>query len=1123
MLTSFFERYAGAGALAAILIACYSGSAQTITGSINGVVTDQTGAIIPNVTVTATNVSTGVKTTGVTSDSGNYSIRFLQIGQYTVTVDHPGFKLTTVGPFTLEVNQTARVDIPLAVGQAAESVVVENALQPILDTDNSTISATFPSTTIQSIPLNGRNFSSVTMFVPGAVATEPTSMTNTNAIERSTNQGGQVSINGNRNQTNSYLLDGIEINETINNVIGYNPSPDAIKNLTVVTSNAGAEYGNVNGGDVIAVLQSGTNHFHGSAFGFLENYNLDANTWANNFAGVPRQPFTQTIFGGTLGGPVKKDKFFFFVNYEGVRYHKGGTQNASVIPAAFRQGDFSSLLPRPQEPTFRGVQLTHFVPGVGQVPYPNNQVPITNPVAQYLFANPSIYPLPNRAGTDAYGIQNNYIGSFRQIVRNDQGDVKIDYTISTKDSIMGRYSQGEASDSQTQAPLLITFPTQNKYPFKGVALNWVHTFSPHIVNEARAGWSRIRWEQGIPQDFTGVFGLSGNQKVGINSPQPYPGFALQDFAVGSGTLSTTYLTDFGTFGGGSSLIDNIFTYGDNLTWQKNTHTMKMGVEILRYQQNNFYPGNDGVMGRIQYSGAFTGSTIPDFVTDQVWYAGISANTGRTGQRQYRIAAFFQDDWKATSNLTLNLGVRYEFDQPIYEVNNKQANVFLATGVSFLAGQTGAGIFGNNRALYSPVYTNVMPRIGFAYQAKDRFVVRGGYGITNFLEGTGANLRLTFNPPFQPSFQYQALPASPTTGGTPISVQTGFGASAAVSNTYRAWVKNLRPAFIQEFTLGIQYQLSNATSASVAYVGQTGQRLINARAGNQLFAPNTTAPFAALVGQNGSVVVTESESNMNYNSAQVQVRHRQSAGLEYIVNYTFSKALTNNPGFFGTASINGASPYWQNAYDGAADYGPSGFDTRHNLSATGVYQLPFGRGKTYGAHASRLMDQLIGGWKITGTAVVYSGFPVTIAGPNNANVNSRAARADHVRPLIIRNQSVRHWFGTDPSAIPCDAPGSLNGIANSVCAYAPAAPNTFGSARVGSQRAPGYQQIDLTGGKAFNFTESQRLEFRADFFNAFNFASYKNPDNNISDGSSFGQITDVRSPQRQIQFALRYEF
>ncbi|MGI4829826.1 MAG: carboxypeptidase regulatory-like domain-containing protein, partial [Janthinobacterium lividum] len=1119
------------------LIAAPCLHAQTITATVNGAVTDRSGAVLPHATVTARNTATGVETTVISNDAGEYSIRFLQIGQYTVTVKSNGFQTFVSAPFTLEVNQFAKIDAPLQVGAGTETVSVSSETQPILDTENATISGTFSANTLQNMPINDRNFSSVTEFVPGAVTTQPTQMEGVNAIERDTNQGGQVSINGNRNQTNNYLLDGVEINETINNVIGYNESPDAIENLTVITSNAPAEYGNVNGGDVILITKSGTNHFHGSAFAFLKNYNLDANSWANNLAGVAKQPFTQTIFGGTLGGPIIKDKLFFFIDYEAARFQTGGTEAASVIPAAFRAGDFSSL------PT----QLFHYVAGQGRVNYVNNQVPVTNPVAQFLFAHPNLYPLPNKTPIDGIA-EDNYIGSYKNTVRNDQGDIKIDYKLGTRDSLLGRYSQGEASDATPQTPVLITFPGTNDYPFKGFAFNEVHTFSSAIVNEFRAGWSRVRWTQGVPIDLTGAFGTTGNATVGINYMQPYSGFTLQDFGSGQGASNQTYLTGLGTTGGGSSLIDNTFTYADDFTYQIGKHTLRAGVEILRYQQNNFYPGNDGVMGREQYSGAFTGSTVSDFDSDQVYYAGVASNVGRSGQRQYRDAGFVQDDWKVNEKVTLNLGLRYEYDQPIYEVHDKEANVDLATAQYIYAGTAQAATaFGDGHALYNPVYTNFMPRIGFAYQAMPRFVVRGGYGITNYLEGTGANLRLNFNPPFQPSYTYQAIAPTATTAGTPLIAQTALPASFAAatsSNTLRAWDARLRPAFIQEFTLGTEYEVNNKTSLMVAYLGQTGQHLIDARAANQLtlaqgaaYIANgsvvnaaSTAPYANLVGQTGAIVETQTESMMNYNAAQMTLRHRQSAGLEYTINYTFSKAMTNNPGFFGTADVNGASAYWQDAYNGHADYGPSGFDTRHNASATVVYTLPFGRGRQFGGSMNRVLDEAVGGWKITGAAIAYSGLPVTISGPDSTATNNRASRANRYQHLIIQHRTLTNWFGTGSTAYEpivnttgTTENGCTTAAAQSLgCAYGPTVGNEFGTASVGSERAPGFDQIDMTAGKQFHITEAQNVEFRADFFNVGNIAAYDNPDNGIND-SSFGKITNVRSQARQIQFSLHYNF
>jgi hypothetical protein len=1107
-------------ASALILAAGPSSLAQTITGSINGNVTDSSGAVVGGATVIAKNVATGVETRTTTNPSGDYNLRFLQVGRYTVTIQRKGFSAQQVGPITLEVDQAAKVDGKLAIGEATQTVQVSSDFQPLLNTDNSTVKSAFDAKTIENLPLNGRNFSSVTQFIPGAVATQPSQMTGVNAIERDTNAGGQVSVNGNRNQANNYLLDGVEINEPVSNVIGYNPSPDAIGNLSVITSNADAEYGNANGGDVIALLKSGTNHYHGSVFGFLENENLDANTWANNHTGTPRQPFTQSVFGGTVGGPILKNKLFFFADYEGIRFNEGGQQTASVLTQAMRQGDFSAV----------PAQLYHFVPGQGQVAYVNNQVPILSPAAQFLFAHPELYPLPNKAAVnDPSGVQSNYIGSFKQQVRTDQGDIKIDATLSSHDNIMARYSQSDAGDTNV-APLAITFPTNSTYPFKGVAINWVHTFSPNIVNEVRAGYSRVRWSQGVPTDPTGAFGLNGNSLLGIGATQPYPGFAALAFN-GNNTGTTDKPTTIGTTGLASSLIDNIFTYGDNLTIEHGQQTWKMGVELVRYQENNFYPGNEGVMGQFGYSGNFTsgpgsaGSSIADFVLNDAISADVAQLVGRTGQRQYRDAAFFQDDYRLKPNFTVNLGLRYEYDQPMYEVNNKEANLDLATGQIYLAGAPGAStVFGDGNALYHPVYTNFEPRIGFSWQPQQRIVFRGGYGITNYFEGTGANLRLNFNPPFQNAFDAKALTPTQTSGGTPLTVQSGFGgsdAAAAPITTYRAWDSHIKPALIQEFTFSNEIQLSNQTSLSMAYLGQLGQHLVNPRAANQIQQGTTVAPYAALVGQSGQVVETQSEAISKYNALQIQVRHREHNGFEYTVNYTWAHALTNNPGFFGTSDVNGAGVYWQDAYNGRADYGNAGFDIRHNLSATGVYELPFGRGRRFGGNVNRWVDEAAGGWKLTGDAIVYSGLPVTINGPNNTNLFNQAERANQYRPLTIHNRSVNNWFGTDPSATPCQNLGNTGD--NPQCAYGAAGVGQFGTAAVDTERAPGYEQIDLAVGKTFAITEGQNLEFRADLFNAFNIASYDNPDNNIADQPGFGQIVQTRSNPRIIQFSLHYGF
>ena len=334
------------------LAACSPALAQTVTGAVRGIITDPSGAIVPGAKVTAINTSTGVKTLDTTNQAGEYSIRFLQIGHYKLTVEAAGFESASYGPFSLEIDQTAKVDIPLSVGSANTTVEVKGDVQPILQTENATNGETFTENTINSVPLNGRDFAQLTVFTPGAVSTGygtfgTVSGSSSNSSERSTNDNNEANVNGSRQQSNNYLLDGQEINENINNTIGYSPSPDSLEQIRVIASNANAEFGNVNGGEVVMVMKSGSNSFHGSAFGFLSNDKLNANSWVNNQGGVPKAAYTQTIFGGTFGGPIIKDKLFFFVNYEAFRYHSSGEANFSVVPAAFRTGDLSALLTAP--------------------------------------------------------------------------------------------------------------------------------------------------------------------------------------------------------------------------------------------------------------------------------------------------------------------------------------------------------------------------------------------------------------------------------------------------------------------------------------------------------------------------------------------------------------------------------------------------------------------------------------------------------------------------------------------------------------------------------------------------------------------------------------------------------
>jgi len=1138
MRGSRFPLYLAGCCLVIVLCLCLA-TGQTVTGAVTGVVTDPSGAVVSGAKVTAENTATSVKTTAKTNEAGVYTIRFLPIGSYTVTIEATGFATQKILPFALEIDQTAKINATLKIG-AVTTVEVQETVHPILDTTDSTLGNTLTTNEIENIPLNGRNFSSLTLYQPGAIDTDPTGMNGNNAIERDTYNSGIAAINGNREQANNYSLEGAEDNEQQNNLIGYNPAPDAIAEVRVVSANANATYGNANGGAIVTILKSGTNHYHGSLYDLLQNETLDANSWSNddNYPAIPKNSYTRNIFGGTFGGPILKNKLFFFGDYEGVRQHQGGKTSASLLTPQMLQGDFSAL-------NAKGIQL--YDTQNNFTAYGNNQIPVVNPVAKFLAANPGIYPAPNAAPQDGL-IENNYQGAYSGFVSNNQEDFKVDWTPGSANKINGFYSQGTGKDfTTTIVPAF--FNPENTYPTKIAGASFVHTFSPTIVNEARLGFTRVRWNNGVPTDPSGLFGLTGDQKVGI----PFPDQRFVGFSGQSINNNASYI---GANANLQVFTDNTYNYQDTLTWQRGRHYLTIGGQATRYQQNYVNAGNVGFLGTFSYSGAYSenlnaangpGYGPADFVLDRISNDQLASPTGWVGNRQWRLAGYFQDDLKVTPRLTLNLGIRYEYDQPWYEQNNKTANIVFVGGIPTVeyAGHVPAmavagSIVCPTRACYDATWDQVMPRVGFAYQAMPKLVIRGGYGATSFFEGYSFNQRLTSSPPFTLAINTTAALPTSTSGGTPFTVEEGFGnnyGSDPAYNLYSVWPQNTRPAYIHQYTLATEYAITNELSLSVGYHGQSGHNLADYRNGNQLTTAQAQdlggncgaavipaadqTPYYAVpgIGECNPILITESGAKMNYNSAQVTLRQRTHHGLEYTLNYTFAKSLTDSSGNYAVSgtSFNGSSH--QDGYNINADYGPSAMDIRQSLNFVGVYNLPFGRGRTYGGNANGFLDAVLGGWKASTSAILYSGFPVTIFGPCTSNTNSWGfCRANQYGPMIIRNRSVNNWWGTDPSA-----DNSTTCPSNGACAYGVAAPFTFGTAHNSTERGPGYRQVDMSLFKDFHvWGENQMLGFRADFFNLFNIASYGNPDNGITD-SSFGLINYTRSPARSTQISLHYTF
>jgi hypothetical protein len=1130
-----------------------SANAQTVTGGVTGTVTDPSGAAVRGAGVTAHDLDTNVSARTTTNADGVYHIEHLPIGRYEVIVNANGFSAESLPSFSLEALQTVTFNPRLSVQGSTATVEVSSA-SPILNTQDYTISSTFTANTIANFPLNGLDFSALTLYTPGAVSTYGN--TATNVIERDTYYSDSINVNGNRAQANNYTLEGIDMNETFNNEIAYSPSPFALAEIQVVTANSPAEVGNVNGAAVINVLRSGTNHFHGSLFGYLQDYRLNANSWQNKNQSpvVPKNPFSQDQFGGTLGGPILRNKLFFFVDYLGSRYHVGGIGSASVLTAAMRTGDFSALLPQGCDSSgyteISGVAICNSTssPDSYQLydTLNNNQpfvgnvgIPITNPVAKFLFANPSLYPLPNATPTNGI-VANNYQGHQRSYKANNQGDIKIEYDKSNTDKLTGFYSVSTAYDGTT--PLLaISFSGPNLYPTKLGGLTWVHTFSPAFVNSFRLGFTRVVWAQNFSVDSTGQFGLDGNAKVGINFPnQSVPGYTYQNVSGGifAGGNPVT----------GSGVIDNTYQYLDSASWQHGRHYFSFGISALRYQNNYPTANNNGYLGNLVYNGQYTSDASigsggyggADFLLGRITSAAATLASVNVGQRQWRTGIYATDDFKVTPSLTVHYGFRYELDEPWIEENNKTGNVNLTTGQIIYASRIPAGAPPNsglcsNRACYDWSYKQFMPRAGFAWQINPRFVARGGYSGSSFFEGNSSNQRLTSITPFIQAIQTPNLAVTAGNVPAPYTTQTAFDVTAQPGGTYNTYPQNMQPAYVQNYNLTLEYALTRTLSLQTGYVGETGQHIEDYGNVNQWKVPGdpTSAPFynspyigcnspqATQVCSNG-LLITESRAMMNYNGLQTVLRQRLSdTGLEYTVNYTYSKSMTNAVGNYGL-NVGGynADPGFQNYYDSHADYGVAGSDVKHNLNGTATYAVPLGHGRKYMSHANRIVDEVLGGWKVSAGFMFYSGFPQTIAS-GNSNVNSYGqTRAVQYRPLHIVNHSRYAWFGTDPSAQPC----TTAGVDNGVCAFGVPAQNTFGNSVNGVVRGPGFRDVDLSGFKDFRIVGEHFLGFRVDAFNAFNMVSFGNPD--LSMSPQFGwlaQENNIRSVERRLQFSANYRF
>jgi hypothetical protein len=1081
-------------------------NAQVDTATIVGTVQDSSGAVVPGATVTATSVGTNNKASTHTDSAGNYVITPLKIGGYTVAVEAQGFKLETRSGVVLQVQDRLRVDFTLQVGAITEAVNIA-AEVPLVQTESSALGNVIGSRQITDLPLNGRDYTQLATLTAGvAKITENGGGINGATSATNGNAGGAFAVNGTRGNLNNFMLDGIDNNSNDNAGNILRTSVDAIEEFKVQTSNYSAEFGRSGGAVINATVKSGTNEFHGTAFEFLRNSALDARGFFEA-PDQPKAPFKQNQFGGTLGGPIKKNRLFFFGDYQGTRVSAATTGIWSVPQRAEINGDFSALLgsqvgtdtlgrPVYQNQIFDPASTTTVNGSVVRTPFPNNIIPASaiDPIAHNVAA---LYPAPNSPGN-----ANNYIVNSPGRDTIDQMDARIDYSISDRQQVFGRFSLSQRDRFQSPPfPGLAdggNYSTGNYFEgTRGAVLAHTFTISPSMVNEVRAGFNRNHYRDNIPaygQNYPSsglaVPGVPDNPTVnGITLFQPN-GFRR----IGEPGYTPTFSTS------------QEFQYGDTLNIIHGKHSIKLGPQVRFSQFNLFQVGQP--RGRFSFSGEFTaddpssgdgsGVGLADMLLGDPSTSVISTLT-YFGNRQKTYGAFVQDDYKLSSSLTLNLGLRYDYTTPITEAHNRQSNFDFATGQLVVAGQNGAsdGLVTTDKADFAP-------RLGLAWSPfkSRKTVVRAGYGrFFSYQEiRTGDPLQLGYNLPFffEPSFVSDGItPILTVSGGFPSLNLSQAKFAGVTSNDSR-----LHAPVTDEWNFNIQQQLPANVLFEIAYVGAKSTHLQVLVDHNQDPTPGpgdvqSRRPYP----QYGPFTSIENHGNSSYHALQLKAEKRLSHGLMFLSAFTYSKSINDQP------EICCNSPWPQNSYDLKSERGLSDFDNRFRWISSLDYELPVGKGRRY-LNNNRAADLVLGGWHVGGIFTLRSGFPFSpLMGYDPSNTGSNGLlRTDRIANgnFSPGRRTPDLWFDINAFPVP-------NGY-------------TFGNAGKNILDGPGGVTSDISIRKLFLVTERTNLEFRSEFFNTFNHAVFTQPDNYITDGpGAAGVITSTVIPQRQIQFALKLRF
>ncbi len=1103
--------------VAAMFLVCSRCPAQIASAELSGNVLDFSGAAVPNATVTATNVETSIAHTVPSGKSGDYVISSLPPGNYTLTAEAPGFAKLEQSGVILQINQQARVDLTLKVGQTAETVNVTGH-PPLLEAESSSVGTVINRQLVNELPLNGRNFVQLATLSPGVngvgESASGTIMGGTRPDDR--RAGNEIFSNGNREGDNNFLYDGIDNNERLTLSLALRPAIDAVREFKIQTNLYSADVGRNSGAVIDVVSKSGTNQYHGSLFEFLRNSDVDARTFFNA-AGTAFPTFRLNQFGGSLGGPLSipklyngKDKTFFFVDYEGFRNSTQIFERGNIPTLRMRQGDFGELLPgtliydplttvaNPASPS-----------GFSRTPFPNNVIPVDrfDPIAYKMI---NAYPMPTSTAR-----LNNYAMPRIQPQNYDQGDVRIDEQLTAKDSIFGRWSIQDTTTIspstyvQSTIPGISTpvslsdeasFAGTSFQPTQHVATSYVHLFTPTLLNDFRFGFNRYVLDY-VPINFAANGGL-GNE-LGVRNSNVTP--REQNLPIFS---PSSYLGVGQTRSLPLYRRENTFQELDNLSWTKGLHTFKIGADFRR-RQLTIYQTNEG-NGRFNFSPAFTDSRDPagkggdaaaSFILGYPTLDAHDYNYQFPGIRLNEFGMYFADDYRATKNLTLNYGLRWDYFSPPDEAFNRWSNFDITTGVYNVAGVNGV----NANAGVLKYWPNFGPRFGFAYQALPHTVFRGGVGLFYNASGSEAgNMRLARNLPF--GFTYQISPGDVTVGPT---VSEGFpDLQPVVIPPPRVGVAygvapNFRPSYAEQFNGGVEQEIVPLDMVlKFIGVGNLGRHLQDTWNANQpIPGPTSTASRRPLYAQDpaqSDVNYYISDGFAEYFAFQFTADKRFSQGVSALLGYTYSHAIDDVPLEFGggDAGPNPQDPRFPHEVSNSI------IDQRYRLTLSYLWAFPFGKGQKW-MNRGGISNLILGGWQNNGILFTQSGLwfsPVLQTSTTNTGTSSRPNLIPGAK--VVYPKTLLHWF------LPT--------------AYSNPAPYTYGDASRNSLVGPGRTNLDESLFKNFTIHEQMTLQFRFEAFNVFNHPQFSYPNQTVGN-SQVGQITSIVGNARNLQASLRFQF